>query len=192
MMRRLTRPLLVLLAIVFLLEAWLWVHLEPVVGWIVARLPLRALKAWIADVFGRLPPAAALVAFALPVAALFPLKLLGFWLLAQKHWLGAGVVLVVAKLFGLAITAFVFEATKPTLLKLPWFRWLYERVRMALDWAHRLADPVTHRIKNLLRILRPKYAGRAWRLFWRIRNRMRGSGSFSASAARAARTAQTS
>ena len=44
-MRRLTRPLLILLAIVFLIEAWLWSHLEPIVAWIVARIPLRALKA---------------------------------------------------------------------------------------------------------------------------------------------------
>ena len=44
-MRLATRPLLVLLAIVFLIEAWLWRHLEPVVEWLVARIPLRALKA---------------------------------------------------------------------------------------------------------------------------------------------------
>jgi hypothetical protein len=44
-MRWLMRPFLVLLAIVFLVEAWLWRHLEPVVATIVARIPLRALKA---------------------------------------------------------------------------------------------------------------------------------------------------
>jgi hypothetical protein len=189
-MRRLSRPLLVLLAIAFLVEAWLWSHLGPAIEWVVDRLPLRRLKAWIADVFRNLPPAAALVVFLVPVAAVLPFKLFGFWLLATKHWMAATGVLLAAKLFGLAITAFVFEVTRPNLLKIGWFRRLYERVLMALAWAHRLADPVTHRIKNFLRILRPKHAGRAWRLFWRVRSRMRGGGSFSAGAERAARTAQ--
>ena len=44
-MRRLLRPLLILLALVFLFEAWLWSHLAPIVAWIVARIPLRAIKA---------------------------------------------------------------------------------------------------------------------------------------------------
>ena len=83
-MRRLTRPLLVLLAIVFLIEAWLWRHLQPIVAWIVARIPLRAVKAWLAGTIRKLPPAATLVVFVVPVVLLFPLKLLGLWLLAQQ------------------------------------------------------------------------------------------------------------
>ena len=116
-MRRLTRPLLILLAIVFLIEAWLWRHLEPIVEWIVARIPLRAVKAWIAGAIRKLPPAATLVVFIVPVVALFPFKLLGLWLLANQQWIGATVVLVLAKLVGVAITAFVFEVTKPKLLQ---------------------------------------------------------------------------
>ena len=41
-MRRLLRPFLILLALFFLLEAWLWTHLGPIVARIVARIPLRA------------------------------------------------------------------------------------------------------------------------------------------------------
>lgn len=50
-MRRLLQPLWVLLALIFLLEAWLWDHLEPIVARIVALIPLRAIKAWIAERF---------------------------------------------------------------------------------------------------------------------------------------------
>ena len=32
MMRRLLQPLWVLLAVIFLIEAWLWDHLEPIVA----------------------------------------------------------------------------------------------------------------------------------------------------------------
>jgi hypothetical protein len=195
-MRRLTRPLLILLAIVFLIEAWLWSHLEPLVEWVVARIPLRALKARLAGLIRKLPPAATLIVFVVPVASLFPLKFVGFWLLAHKQWIAASVVLLIAKLVGLAITAFVFEVTRPKLLQLRWFRWLYQRVLRALDWAHQLVAPLQRRIKRLLRILRPKYAGRALRLFWRIRRSMRNArggvrSGFSASVARAVRAARS-
>ena len=195
-MRRLTRPLLILLAIVFLIEAWLWSHLQPVVAWVVARIPFRALKAWIAGTIRRLPPAATLVVFIVPLTMLFPFKLLGLWLLAQKQWIAASIVLVLAKLFGVAVTAFVFEVTKPKLLKMAWFRWIYEHVLAWLDWAHNLVAPIRRRIKRLVRILRARQSGRALRLLWRIRRRMRAARSaprpaLSASAGRAAQTAQT-
>jgi len=35
MMRRLLQPIWVLLAVIFLIEAWLWDHLEPIVAWFV-------------------------------------------------------------------------------------------------------------------------------------------------------------
>ena len=40
MLRRLLQPLWVLLAIIFLIEAWLWDHLEPIVARVVAAIPL--------------------------------------------------------------------------------------------------------------------------------------------------------
>ena len=195
-MRRLTRPLLILLAIVFLIEAWLWRHLEPIVESVVARIPLRAVKARIAGTIRKLPPAATLIVFIVPVAMLFPFKLLGLWLLAHKHWIAASIVLVLAKLVSVAVTAFVFETTKPKLLKLGWFRWLYERVLAWLNWAHDLVAPIKRRIKRLLRIFRTKQSGRALRLLWRIRSRMRAERKAArapvrADAPRAARTAQS-
>jgi hypothetical protein len=190
-MRRLMRPFLVLLAIIFLVEAWLWRHLEPIVAAIVARIPLRALKARIAAWIETIPPAAALAVFVVPAILLFPLKLLTLWLLAHKHLLAAGLVFTFAKLAGLGITAFVFEATRPKLLQMAWFRWVYEHVLMALVWAHRLADPIKDRIRKAMHVFRPKRAGRAMRLFWRIRRRMRGGAAVRTDAPRAAPTAQS-
>lgn len=164
-----------MLAIAFLIEAWLWRHLEPIVEWVVALLPLRAFKARLAGIIRKLPPAATLVVFVVPVVALFPLKMLGLWLLAHKHWIAATGVLVFAKLVGVAVTAFVFEVTRPKLLQLRWFRWLYEHVLVWLDWAHRLVAPIRRRVRRLLRIVRGKRAGRALRLLWRIRRRMRAA-----------------
>ena len=43
-MRRWLRPLWVILALLFLLEAWLWDHLEPLVARVVNLIPWDALK----------------------------------------------------------------------------------------------------------------------------------------------------
>jgi hypothetical protein len=192
--RRISRPLLILLAIVFLVEAWLWSHLEPVVAWIVGQIPLRRLKALLKRFLEWLPPGAALVAFVVPGALLFPLKLLAVWLITQNHWLAASAVFLFAKLVGLGVAAFVFEVTKPRLLQMPWFRWLYARVLVWLDWAHSLTDPIKERLLRLSRLLTPGRGGRALRLLWRIRRRMnaarRAGFAVNAAAARAAQSGQ--
>jgi hypothetical protein len=175
-MRRLFRPLLVLLALVFLLEAWLWTHLAPVVAFIVARIPLHALKAAIVAWIEKLPPAATLVAFVLPeVVLLLPLKFLEVWMLAHRNWLGAIAVLLLAKLVGVGVAAFIFDVTRPNLLELAWFRRLYHRVMAWLDWAHELIDPIKRRLRSYFRMWAPKRAGRTLRLLVRIRRRMQAA-----------------
>ena len=61
MMRRLLQPFWVLLAVIFLIEAWLWDHLEPIVERIVALIPLRAFKQWLSERVDTLSPAMTLI-----------------------------------------------------------------------------------------------------------------------------------
>jgi hypothetical protein len=168
-MRRLLHPLLVLLALVFLFEAWLWERLAPLVAWIVARIPLRQVKAWMAAWIEGLPPAATLVVFVVPFILLVPLKFLEFWFLAHRNWFGVVATLVLAKLVGLGVTAFIFDVTRPKLLQLPWFARLYERVLVWLAWARALVDPIKLRLKRTFRAFAPARAGRTLRLITRIR-----------------------
>jgi hypothetical protein len=175
MMRRLLRPFLILLALLFLFEAWLWTRLEPMVAWVVALIPLERLKARIAAAIERLSPAATLIVFTVPFIVLFPLKFLEFWFLAHRHWTGAILTLVAAKLLGLGITAFIFGAARGKLLQMPWFRRLYEWTIWLLACAHALVDPVKRRIKTWLRMFSPARAGRTLRLLRRIRRRMRSA-----------------
>jgi hypothetical protein len=174
-MRRLLRPILILLALLFLLEAWLWTRLEPLVAWCVALIPLKRLKAWIAGAIERLSPAATLVVFAVPFIVLFPLKFLEFWFLAHRHWAGAILTLLAAKLLGLGITAFIFEAARPKLLQMPWFRVFYGWMMWLLARAHALVDPLKRRIRIWLRLFSPRRAGRTLRLMRRIRRRMQAT-----------------
>src|SRR3978361_826986 len=126
MMRRLLQPLWVLLAVVFLIEEWLWDHLEPIVERVVALIPLRAFKEWLSERVDTLSPAMTLIVFVVPVIPLFPLKLVGIWLLANEYWVSAIVTIVSAKFLGCGVAAFIFDVTRPKLLQMQWFRRLYE------------------------------------------------------------------
>src|SRR6202171_2135166 len=97
MWRRLLQPFLVLLAIIFLIEAWLGDHLEPIVARVVALIPLQTFKQWLADRVDALSPAMTLIVFIVPVIPLFPLKLVCFWLLANEYWVSAIFTIVFAK-----------------------------------------------------------------------------------------------
>jgi hypothetical protein len=172
MMHRLFRPFLVLLALVFLFEAWLWEKLAPVVAWIVARIPWVEFKARVAAAIEQLPPYPTLLVFLVPVILLLPLKFVGLWMLAHGFWIGSLGVLAFAKVMSLGVTAFIFDVTRPKLLQLPWFRSLYARVLAWLDWAHGLVDPIKRRLTIYFRAFAPKRASRTLRLLTRIRRRM--------------------
>ena len=150
MLRRILQPLWFLLALIFLIEAWLWDHLEPIVARVVAWIPLRAFKAWLADQVDVLSPAMTLIVFIVPVIPLFPLKLFGLWLLANEYWVSAVVILVLAKFLGVGVAAFIFDVTRPKLLQMAWFQKLYDWVMMLRAKAHAIIDPVKLRIKAAL------------------------------------------
>ncbi|WP_454623898.1 hypothetical protein [Bradyrhizobium cenepequi] len=169
MLRRLLQPFWVLLAIIFLVEAWLWDHLEPIVARAVAMIPLRAFKQWLADRVDSLSPAMTLIVFIVPVIPLFPLKLVGLWLLAHEHWLSAIGTIVFAKLLGVGVTAFIFDVTRPKLLEMRWFEALYDFVLRMRAKAAALVDPIKRRILEMLRGDGSGWSARTLRLIARFR-----------------------
>lgn len=175
MRRALLRPLWVFLALIFLLEAWLWDHLKPLIAWAVGLLPFERVKQRLREGIEQLPAYAALVVFIVPFIVLLPLKFLEVFLLAKRQWLAAIVVLVLAKLLGLGITAFVFEATRAKLLQMAWFARMYDWFMWARDWAHDMTEPVRERVHQLVWLLKPQRAGRFLRRLIRLRrNAYRG------------------
>jgi hypothetical protein len=169
MIRRLLQPLWILLAVIFLIEAWLWDHLEPIVARVVALIPLRAFKQWLADRVDTLSPAMTLIVFIVPVVPLFPLKLVGLWLLTHEYWMSAIFTIIFAKFLGVGVTAFIFDVTRPKLLEMEWFEKLYEFVIALRAKANALVDPIKLRIKQALGGAGDGWSSRLLRLIQRFR-----------------------
>ena len=169
MMRRLLQPLWILLAIIFLIEAWLWDHLEPIVARVVALIPLRAFKRWLTERVATLSPAMTLIVFIVPILPLFPLKLVGFWLLTHEYWMSAILTITFAKFLGVGVTAFIFDVTRPKLLEMAWFGKLYQFILSLRAKANALVDPIKRRITDALRGNREGWSSRMLRLIQRFR-----------------------
>lgn len=175
-MRRPLRPLWVLLALLFLAEAWLWDHVKPLVGALLGLVAWDKLKQGVRAATETLRPYPALIVFAVPLLLiLVPLKFLEVYVIATGQWLLAVFVLIAAKFIGLGVTAFMFDALQHKLLQIGWFRALYDWFIWARDWAHAQVEPFKARMKRYLRLLRPDRAGRFMRLFLRLRRRMQGA-----------------
>lgn len=169
MLRRLLQPVWVLLAIVFLIEAWLWDHLEPIVARVVAAIPLARFKQWLTERVDSLSPAMTLIVFAVPVIPLFPLKLIGLWLLAHDYWLSGVSTFLFAKMLGVGVTAFVFDVTRAKLLEMHWFERVYDLVLKVRAKAAELVDPIKRRIRELIAGNGEGWSSRTLRLIQRFR-----------------------
>ena len=169
MLRRLLQPVWVLLAIIFLIEAWLWDHCEPIVARVVAAIPLARFKQWLTERVDALPPAMTLIVFAVPIIPLFPLKLAGLYLLTHEYWLTGVSTFLFAKLLGVGVTAFVFDVTRDKLMEMHWFERLYDLVMKLRAKAHELVDPVKQRIKEIIGGNGEGWSSRTLRLIQRFR-----------------------
>ena len=170
-MRRWLRPFWIILALLFLLEAWLWDHLRPAVARVVNLVPWGRIKVWLRRMIEGLPPWAALGVFIVPVIVLLPLKFFEVFFLAKRQWIAAGLVLILAKLLGLGVTAFVFDATRGKLLQMRWFARMFDWFMWARTWAHEITEPVRERVHQLMWLLKPRRAGRFLRLLLKLRRR---------------------
>ncbi|QQN64597.1 hypothetical protein JIR23_01845 [Bradyrhizobium diazoefficiens] len=169
MLRRLLQPVWVLLAIIFLIEAWLWDHLEPIVAKVVALIPLARFKSWLGERVDALSPAMTLIVFVVPILPLFPLKLVGLWLLTHEYWTSAVFTILFAKMLGVGVTAFVFDVTRDKLLEMHWFERLYELVLRLRAKATELVEPVKRRIRELVTGNGEGWSSRTLRLIQRFR-----------------------
>jgi hypothetical protein len=149
---RLLAPLLYLIALLLLLEEWLWEaggRLSAAMG---TWPPLRMLENGIRH----LPPWAALLAFALPGLMLLPIKFLALLAIAHGH-----------PLWGVAVRIYVL--TLPALLALAWFARWHNRFIMFKDQliARLRASPTYQQARRTVSTLR--------RILRRLRKHLRPS-----------------
>jgi hypothetical protein len=121
---------------------------------------LRAV-AWLEGKMAKLPPYPAMLLFAVPIALIFPIKLVALWAIAAGHAITGLIVVLLAKTVSTALSAWLYRVLRPTLGTLPWFvkietwvfAWrdqLYAYVRSLKAWQAMTAW--IQRLKTRLRV----------------------------------------
>jgi hypothetical protein len=138
--RRLLTPLLVVAALAaVLLEATVWRWLSAF-GRLLSRLPIFAALERLVE---HLSPRAVIAVFVLPFVPILPLLKIGeIWLLTERHYVWAALVMVGAKVFGVAFSTRVFAIARPKMLQVSWFARLDASVIRLLALGHHALEQV--------------------------------------------------
>ncbi|WP_158817262.1 hypothetical protein [Methylocapsa sp. S129] len=148
------RPLMLLLAIGFLVEAWVWQGCVALGRQIIALIPWTRLKARIAAFIALMPAPVALIIFLIPLAIVEPFKVVAIWLIAVGHPILGALGWIVMQFAGVGLVAVAFDLTRDKLLSMPWFVWVYEKFLAFHDYAHALVEPYKAAVLREMRALR--------------------------------------
>lgn len=140
-MRALKRAFWFLVALVFLIEAWLWDIVQPLIRRIIGLLPLERARRALERLIAWLPHWATLAVIALPDLVLIPTKLAGLWLSAHGQVIAGMTLFLVAKALGIVLTVFLFELCRPKLMELQWFATVHGWFVAARAWARQQMEP---------------------------------------------------
>ena len=151
-------PLVLLAVIVVVLEATVWRWLTAL-GRVLARLaPFAALERLVA----RLSPRMVVAVFALPFLAFIPLLKFGeIWLFLHGHVVLGVLLLVGAKVVGVAFSARLFEIARPKMLQVPAFAWAYGHAVRLWAACHALLESLPAWVATREFLHRLSTAGRA-------------------------------
>ncbi len=147
MLTRLTRPFWLLLAAIFLFEAWLWDRLTAFSHWLRDHLPFESVKRWVAERIETIPPWGALLLFLIPVIAVQPLKLASLYLMTHGHLMLGALGFVSIKIVGFGLVAFLFDLTRDKLMTFRWFVWVYDHVNALREKASAFIAPYKTALK---------------------------------------------
>ncbi len=145
-------------AMLFLFEEWLWNIFNRWFAWMGRHRAIR----WTEARLARVPPVVALVILCIPMALLFPFKIVGLWMIATGHFFSGCLVMLAAKVVGTAIIARIFMACRPQLLTMPWFARLHAWTLLLRDSVHAWIErqPAWHATRRAMRSAREHV--RAW------------------------------
>ena len=137
------------LAIVFLVESWLWDNVKEWLRRLERALGFERLEEWLERLVARLSPQMTLVLFAVPMLGVAPFKLLALALLAKGAILPGLAVILVAKTLTIGVEAFLFDICRDKLLAMPWFGVVYSLILDVRVWATRLIAPYRTRLAGI-------------------------------------------
>jgi hypothetical protein len=151
--RQVSRPLILVFALVFLFETWVWDSVVKALGWIAKRIPWQRIRRAAKDFVNRLPAIFAVLLFGVPVVAMESGSALAVVMTALGHVLLGALLYGLMKLCGVTLIAVIYDLTEEKLMTLPWFVWLHGKFEQLHGIAREFVAPYREAVKaQMLRL----------------------------------------
>jgi hypothetical protein len=155
---RARRTVLLALAMVFLVVAWIWDGLVAIGKTIAAIIPWARFKASFAALVDRLPAPLVLLVFLVPFLIVEPLLVVATVAIAMGYVVSGAISWIVLKFLAIALIPAIFDLTKHRLMTMPWFVRAYEKVMAFHHYADQIVAPYKRAAAALVRQWRSRAA----------------------------------
>jgi hypothetical protein len=155
-----SRPLILLFALVFLFETWVWDSAVRALGWVAERIPWQRIRRKAKDLINRLPAIIAVLLFGVPVVAMEAGSAFAVVFAALGHVVIGALLYGLMKLIGVTLIAVIYDLTEEKLMSLPWFVWLHGKFERVHAMAREFVAPYREAVKAQMQRLRAYAANR--------------------------------
>ncbi len=145
--RPISRPLVLVFALVFLFETWVWDKAVLALSWVARRIPWQRIRRSSKDLINRLPAVFAVLLFGVPVVAMELGSAVAVVFAALGHVVLGACMYAFMKLFGVTLIAVIYDLTQEKLLTLAWFVWLHGKYERLHEFARELVKPYREAVK---------------------------------------------
>ncbi len=142
------KMLLSLLAVILIIEEWLWDLLSALGHSLIRLLKLESVERWLSQT----SPKTALLAFMLPILIVTPINIAAIWLFLHGLLVEGVLLEVCAKLLGTLLVARVFTLTKNQLMTFRLIAAIYTTISNWLRWAHaKIAETAIYKFSKAIK-----------------------------------------
>src|ERR1700722_19340171 len=152
---------ILLLALVFLFETWVWGSMVTAARVVAAFIPWTRFQIWARGVVNGLPAIVAVLLFGVPLFVSEFGAFISVVLMATGHLLIGSTMYIALKIVGVSLIPVIFDLTREKLMTLPWFVFLFEQFERLHAMAKRFVAPYRAAAAGLVRRVRD-----AARAFW--------------------------
>ena len=145
---------ILLLALVFLFETWVWGSMVAAARVVAAFIPWTRFQIWARGVVDGLPAIVAVLLFGVPLIVSEFGAFISVVLMATGHLLIGSTMYIALKIVGVSLIPVIFDITREKLMTLPWFVFLYEQFERLHAMATRFVAPYRVAAVGLLRRVR--------------------------------------
>ncbi len=149
--RRPSRLAALPLAVIFLIETWVWRKLVALATYLASLLPWERFRDAARRVLNRAPAIVSVALFGVPLAVSEGGAFISVVMMATGHLFMGMALYVGMKIFGLFLVPVIFELTREKLLSLPWFAFLFARFEALHAMANRFVAPYKEAARELAR-----------------------------------------